>query len=441
MVNTPVSDKDTYTDLTVEKIWKDGENTVSNTADSITFRLERYEISTDYVPVQFTNNAYNLSGSEAASGIWYVPKNSTFELKFESFLVVGFGTVYYSVNGTDGSIPSNGNVTLTITEPTKIDVGGWGTVSKAQPASGTVSYDSAAALVAAMKNGNATKNGEFDYTYTYSGDTLTAADGAPTATTETSSWVANLNNLDEYIASSGKIYTYKITEVKINDDPVVLNQTDDYAVTVTETSTETGTKTTITNSKKEHTQLEVEKKWLSADGSEMVTKPNNIVSFRLTQHIIDGSNSELASRPYVTDSNNGIYELKSDNSWKQTFDALPKTGTYTYTPEGEENAITVAVTYKYSVEETSVKKIGPGTDVLSEYNVSYQFTVKNESDPAEASSTYLIGEDGKLTINNTTIYSVALPSTGGPGTRLYTILGSILILGAGVLLWRRRRLI
>ena len=35
----------------------------------------------------------------------------------------------------------------------------------------------------------------------------------------------------------------------------------------------------------------------------------------------------------------------------------------------------------------------------------------------------------------------ALPSTGGPGTRLFTILGSILILGAGVLLWRRRRLI
>ena len=35
----------------------------------------------------------------------------------------------------------------------------------------------------------------------------------------------------------------------------------------------------------------------------------------------------------------------------------------------------------------------------------------------------------------------ALPNTGGPGTRLFTILGSIMILGAGVLLWRRRRLI
>jgi len=33
----------------------------------------------------------------------------------------------------------------------------------------------------------------------------------------------------------------------------------------------------------------------------------------------------------------------------------------------------------------------------------------------------------------------ALPNTGGPGTRLFAIFGSILILGAGALLWRRRR--
>ena len=44
-----------------------------------------------------------------------------------------------------------------------------------------------------------------------------------------------------------------------------------------------------------------------------------------------------------------------------------------------------------------------------------------------------------LKITNTP--GAALPNTGGPGTRLFTILGSILILGAGVLLWSRRRLI
>ena len=36
---------------------------------------------------------------------------------------------------------------------------------------------------------------------------------------------------------------------------------------------------------------------------------------------------------------------------------------------------------------------------------------------------------------------VELPSTGGPGTRLFTILGSILVMFAGVLLVRRRRCI
>jgi LPXTG-motif cell wall-anchored protein len=48
-------------------------------------------------------------------------------------------------------------------------------------------------------------------------------------------------------------------------------------------------------------------------------------------------------------------------------------------------------------------------------------------------------DNNTFTVGNTP--GVALPSTGGPGTRLFTILGSILILGAGVLLWRRRRLI
>ena len=50
-------------------------------------------------------------------------------------------------------------------------------------------------------------------------------------------------------------------------------------------------------------------------------------------------------------------------------------------------------------------------------------------------------DDDSSTFHVTNIPGAALPSTGGPGTRLFTILGSILILGAGVLLWRRRRTI
>jgi LPXTG-motif cell wall-anchored protein len=44
-----------------------------------------------------------------------------------------------------------------------------------------------------------------------------------------------------------------------------------------------------------------------------------------------------------------------------------------------------------------------------------------------------------VTVGNTP--GAALPSTGGPGTRLFTILGSIMILGAGMLLLRKRKMI
>ena len=44
-----------------------------------------------------------------------------------------------------------------------------------------------------------------------------------------------------------------------------------------------------------------------------------------------------------------------------------------------------------------------------------------------------------LTVKN--ISGAALPNTGGPGTRLFTILGTVLTAGAGLLLWRRRRTI
>ena len=49
------------------------------------------------------------------------------------------------------------------------------------------------------------------------------------------------------------------------------------------------------------------------------------------------------------------------------------------------------------------------------------------------------GEDGiwVVKVNNSSGYE--LPSTGGPGTRIFTIFGSILLLGAGVLLRKRRR--
>ncbi len=79
----------------------------------------------------------------------------------------------------------------------------------------------------------------------------------------------------------------------------------------------------------------------------------------------------------------------------------------------------------------------------------YSYTVSEETVDGYQSPKYFVGEtqqmgasqvgSGGIIYNDQIGYE--LPSTGGHGTRLFTILGSILILGAGVLLWRRRRLI
>ena len=60
-------------------------------------------------------------------------------------------------------------------------------------------------------------------------------------------------------------------------------------------------------------------------------------------------------------------------------------------------------------------------------------------------TTKISGNDKDIALNNEYIVnaleaSYELPSTGGIGTNIFYILGSILILGAGLLMWRRRRL-
>jgi LPXTG-motif cell wall-anchored protein len=79
-----------------------------------------------------------------------------------------------------------------------------------------------------------------------------------------------------------------------------------------------------------------------------------------------------------------------------------------------------------SIEMIKVNATGNGWDVVNTAG-NFEFAAASGTDNA------------KVTVSNEP--GAALPNTGGPGTRLFTILGSILILGAGVLLWRRRRLI
>jgi LPXTG-motif cell wall-anchored protein len=84
--------------------------------------------------------------------------------------------------------------------------------------------------------------------------------------------------------------------------------------------------------------------------------------------------------------------------------------------------------YVYTVKETN----SPTDYAAKHYG-------KKESDAWKYKQDMVNGAgNGEVIINQET-GGYELPSTGGPGTRLFTILGSILILLSGTLLWRRRR--
>lgn len=67
-----------------------------------------------------------------------------------------------------------------------------------------------------------------------------------------------------------------------------------------------------------------------------------------------------------------------------------------------------------------------------------EYSVDGEKYTIAANTVVTTEENDTIHLENSA-WSYTLPSTGGPGTRFFTILGSVLILGAGVLLWWRRR--
>ena len=112
-------------------------------------------------------------------------------------------------------------------------------------------------------------------------------------------------------------------------------------------------------------------------------------------------------------------DLVSDSGFTFKISALPKNGMIG----------TVTGEYVYFVTEETVS----GYRDARYSNPSGSST---EGEPAWIPSTEYALNNGKII--NTPENSVELPAAGGPGTSLFTLSGSILILGAGVLLGRKR---
>ena len=76
-----------------------------------------------------------------------------------------------------------------------------------------------------------------------------------------------------------------------------------------------------------------------------------------------------------------------------------------------------------------------GYVITNDTPVKFKVTSGELTDKTMIAGVEYASEGNDFIIPNTP--GAALPNTGGPGTRLFTILGSILILGAGLMLWRK----
>ena len=154
----------------------------------------------------------------------------------------------------------------------------------------------------------------------------------------------------------------------------------------------------------------------------------------------------------LTRKSSGAYGSFENDAFALNTETNKKTGPFSVGETGE-ITITDLLPGEYRLTETKAPDgyVITSGDIDFTLNADGTVTVTGRTPDTDGNITYSDsnnmvtftqqknGTAAKVTVENEP--GAALPNTGGPGTRLFTILGSILILGAGVLLWRRRRLI
>ncbi len=169
----------------------------------------------------------------------------------------------------------------------------------------------------------------------------------------------------------------------------------------------------------------------------------NILKNKENGEGLSGAVFQLRTVKKTEGDNNGVEELASveiggvddfnreingeQKEFKSAFETTDAAHTLTNLPDGT-----------YRLYEVYVPAGYINTLPYIEFDVSNGTVTCSMADDEEK-----VGFDGTGTISLITITNtpgVQLPNTGGPGTLLFTILGSMLILGAVLLLWRRRRL-
>lgn len=145
--------------------------------------------------------------------------------------------------------------------------------------------------------------------------------------------------------------------------------------------------------------------------------------------IVTSSNASDKGMAYLGSLGSGTYYLK-EIAGRDGYNLLTEPITITIGTDG-------TVSYTQSIYNDSAK--GPDLVYKDKDGKFYYYSKirKDESDVYKDDNDYTFA-GYRIIVSN--MSGVELPATGGSGTRLFTILGSILILGAGFLLLQRRRL-
>jgi len=157
-----------------------------------------------------------------------------------------------------------------------------------------------------------------------------------------------------------------------------------------------------------------------------------------TQHVIIQKTGQDGATPL----SGAVFSLYTERGYT----ADPKVVSKTNLTSSENGQIDMGILAlgKYYLVETSAPA---GYILLSE---PVEITVKKDGVTySQIGNSLSQSKDGIIHQNETDPYTLIvtnnagyeLPATGGPGPRLFTILGSILVFGAGALLWRKRRFI
>ena len=170
---------------------------------------------------------------------------------------------------------------------------------------------------------------------------------------------------------------------------------------------------------------------------------NEPIGVDIIIHKVDEKEAPLAGAVFKLMNGSSVVEISTSGTGVIV---EPKISGETVTIE--DNTFTIpesGVTIKKlptSDNEYEVVEVSPppnGYVITNNTPVTFKVTAGQITDMVTTAGVEYKEDGNDFIIPNTP--GAALPSAGGPGTWLLTILGSILILGAGILLWRRQRLI